>query len=108
MNAPLPSDLSIDPKVRSYDPRPRSAVSAMTGVVGLAGLFAWATVARVFGMAGPLAGLCALVACGLPMVLWAIFVDKVHRNPSTGIDWDGPPRKLGEIADISIAKIAGL
>ena len=80
----------------------------MTGVVGLAGLFAWAAVARVFGMAGPLASLCGLLACGVPMVLWAIFVDKVHRNESTGIDWDSPPRTLQDIADISIAKIAGL
>ena len=23
----------------------------------------------------------------LPMVLWSVLVDKVHRNPSTGIDW---------------------
>src|SRR5689334_6774920 len=108
MNAPLPSDLKIDPGVRPHDPRPKSAVSAMTGVVGLAGLFAWTAVARVYGMAGPLAALCGLVACGLPMVLWAIFVDKVYRNESTGIDWDNPPRKLKDIADISIAKLAGL
>jgi protein-S-isoprenylcysteine O-methyltransferase Ste14 len=108
MNAPLPSDLEIDSDIRAHDPRPKSAVSAMTGVVGLAGLFAWTAVARVYGMAGPLAALCGLVACGLPMVLWAIFVDKVHRNPSTGIDWDSPPRRLKDIADISIAKLAGL
>src|SRR5436190_22303260 len=108
MNAPLPSELSIDSSVRPHDPRPKSAVSAMTGVVGLAGLFAWTAVARIYGMTGPLAALCALAACGLPMVLWAIFVDKVHRNESTGIDWDSPPRKLKQIADVSIAKLAGL
>jgi protein-S-isoprenylcysteine O-methyltransferase Ste14 len=108
MNAPLPSDLAIDHQTKVYDPRPRSAVSAMTGVVGLAGLFIWTAVARVYGMVGPLAALCALLACGVPMVLWAIFVDRVHRNESTGIDWDSPPRKLKEIADVSVAKIAGL
>ncbi len=108
MNAPLPADLAIDPKARPYDPRPKSAVSAMTGVVGLAGLFAWTAVARVYGMVGPLASLCGLLACGVPMMLWAILVDKVHRNESTGIDWDGPPRRLKDIADISIAKLAGL
>ena len=59
MNAPLPTDLAIDPKARPYDPRPKSAVSAMTGMVGLAGLFTWTAVARVFGMTGPLAALCA-------------------------------------------------
>ena len=60
----------------------------MTGVVGLAGLFAWTAVARAYGMAGPLAALTALLACGVPMVLWSLLVDKVHRNPTTGIDWD--------------------
>ena len=80
----------------------------MTGVVGLAGLFLWVAVARVYNMTGPLAALCGLLACGVPMVLWAVFVDKVHRNESTGIDWDSPPRKLKDIADVSIAKIAGL
>ena len=42
------------------------------------------------------------------MVLWSLLVDKVHRNPTTGIDWDGPPRPLKDVVDISIAKIAGL
>ena len=42
------------------------------------------------------------------MVSGSILVDKVHRNPITGIDWDSPPRSLKEVADISLAKIAGL
>ena len=107
MNAPLASALEIDPAFRA-DPRPKSAVSTMTGVVGLAGLFAWTAVARAYGMEGPLASLVALLACGVPMVLWSLFVDKVHRSPSTGIDWDAPPRPLRESADISLAKIVGL
>ncbi len=107
MNAPLNPDLRIASAAR-HDPRPKSAVSAMTGLVGLAGLIAWTAVARAFGMEGPLAALTALVACGVPMVLWAVFVDKVHLNPTTGIDWDAPPRPLKEIADISLAKIVGL
>ena len=107
MNAPLKSDLRIDPAFR-HDPRPRSAVSGMTGLVGLAGLFAWTVAARSYGMVGPLAALTGVVACGVPMVLWALFVDKVHRNPTTGIDWDKPPRPLRETSDISLAKIAGL
>ena len=90
------------------DPRPKSAVSAGVGLVGLAGLIAWAAVARLYGMAGPLAALCALLACGVPMVAWSILVDKVHLSPTTGIDWNAPPRPLKETIDISIAKIAGL
>jgi protein-S-isoprenylcysteine O-methyltransferase Ste14 len=80
----------------------------MVGVVGLAGLFAWLTVARMYEFSGPNAALCAFVACGAPMLAWSILVDKVHRSPSTGIDWDNPPRPLTETLDISIAKIAGL
>ena len=107
MNAPLGPSLEVAATFR-HDPRPRSAVSTMTGVVGLAGLLAWAAVARAYGMEGPLAGLAGTLACGVPMVLWSLIVDKVHRNPSTGIDWDSPPRPLSESLDISLAKIAGL
>jgi len=91
-----------------YDPRPKSAVSGWTGVMGLLGLGAWTAVARQYGMEGPLAALSALLACGVPMVAWALLVDKVHRSPTTGIDWEGPPRPLKDSLDISIAKIAGL
>ena len=91
-----------------HDPRPRSAVSAGTGLAGLAGLFMWVVVARHFTMSGPFAALTALFACGVPMVLWSLVVDKVHRNPTTGIDWDGRPRPLSETLDISLVKLGGL
>jgi protein-S-isoprenylcysteine O-methyltransferase Ste14 len=107
MNAPPAHAFATDSALR-LDPRPKSAVSTMTGLTGLAGLFAWTALSRAWGMEGPLAALCALLACGVPMVLWSVLVDKVHRNPSNGIDWDGPPRPLREIADISLAKIVGL
>ncbi len=106
MNAPLNSDIAVN--AAAYDPRPKSAVSTMVGLVGLAGLIGWTAMARAFGMTGPLAALSALAACGVPMVLWSLFIDKVHRNPSTGIDWDNPPRPLKETFDVSLAKIAGL
>src|SRR5436305_12246836 len=102
MNAPLASALKIDPALRA-DPRPKSAVSTMTGVVGLVGLFAWVAVARLYGMEGPLASLVALLACGVPMVLWSLLVDTVHRNESTGIDWEAPPRPWRESVVISRA-----
>ncbi|MGK3885404.1 hypothetical protein, partial [Enterococcus faecium] len=35
------------------------------------------------------------------------FVDKVHRRPSTGIDWSRKPR-LKETLDTSLTKLAGL
>jgi protein-S-isoprenylcysteine O-methyltransferase Ste14 len=108
MNAPPNAGLDTDPAAPSHDPRPKSAVSGMTGLVGLAGLFAWVAVSRAYGMDGASSALVGLVACALPMVAWAILVDKVHRNPTTGIDWDREPRSLKEISDISLAKIVGL
>lgn len=89
------------------DPRPASAVSAGVGVAGLVGMAAWITVARVYGLDGPFAALVNIAAAMVPMILWSVFVDKVHRNPSTGIDWDNP-RPWRETIDISLTKLAGL
>ncbi|KQM64475.1 protein-S-isoprenylcysteine methyltransferase [Sphingomonas sp. Leaf17] len=89
------------------DPRPPSAVSGGAGLAGIAGVFAWIMVARHYHMDGPYAALVNLVACGVPMALWSLLVDKVHRNLSTGIDWTGP-RPWRETIDISLTKLAGL
>src|SRR3546814_3446076 len=82
--------------------RPRSAVSAGVGIVGLVGLVSYLLIARFtpeiaaflgidWGSRGPMSGpnsaIASVLACGVPMVLWSIFIDKVHLNPSTGIDW---------------------
>jgi protein-S-isoprenylcysteine O-methyltransferase Ste14 len=99
------SRIEAAPRVKA---RPVSAVSAGVGLVGLLGLLAWAALARAMGWADPAAALVALLACGVPMVLWSLLVDKVYRNPSTGIDWDSPPRPFNESADISLVKIVGL
>ena len=93
---------------KTADPCPPSAVGHGVGLVGLLGLGLWTLVARHYGMNGPYAGFAAVIACGLPMVLWSLLVDKVHRNASTGIDWRGPARPLREVFDISLVKIAGL
>lgn len=89
------------------DPRPKSAVSTGCGLAGLAGMACWLIFARMKGLDGPYAALVNLIAGGVPMVLWAILVDKVHRNPTTGVKWENP-RPLRETLDISITKIAGL
>ncbi|WP_213980195.1 DUF1295 domain-containing protein [Sphingomonas sp. dw_22] len=89
------------------DPRPRSAVSTGVGFAGLAGMSAWVLTAHVLGLDGPYAALVNVLACALPMVLWSVFVDRVHRNPSTGIDWRSV-RPWRETLDISITKLAGL
>lgn len=92
----------------SSPPRPRSAVSTGVGVAGLAGLAIWITIAIHFGMNGPLAAMTNVAACGVPMVVWSLLVDKVHRNPTTGMDWDSPPRSIRDVIDISLTKLAGL
>ena len=89
------------------DAWPPWAVSHGVGFVGLAGLAIWVMVARHFQMDGPHAGLAAVFACGVPMILWSLFVDKVHRRPETGIDWSNP-RALKAVVDGAVVKLTGL
>ncbi len=92
---------------RSRPPRPRSAVSRGVGLAGLAGSLGWIAFARWRHLDGPYAALLHLVCAGVPMLLWSVLVDKVHRRASTGIDWANP-RPLRETMDISLTKLAGL
>lgn len=101
--------------------RPPSDVSAAVGLTGLVGLCLWIGICHYWPqigaafdlpgprerLTGPNAALTGLVFTALPMVLWSVLVDKVHRRPSTGIDWDNP-RALSEVIDVSITKLAGL
>jgi protein-S-isoprenylcysteine O-methyltransferase Ste14 len=89
------------------DPRPHSAVSTGVGLAGLVGLAIWMGIARHYQMVGTLAAVATILACGIPMVLWSLLVDRVHRNPTTGIDWS-QRRPYSESLDISVAKLAGL
>ncbi|TIX50542.1 methyltransferase family protein [Alteraurantiacibacter aquimixticola] len=100
---------------------PASDVSPWVGFVGLAVLLAyilvcrsWPEIVATLGMpgpqmrlSGPFSALAAMALTGLAMAAWSLFVDKVHRNPSTGIDWDNR-RPVREIIDISATKLAGL
>jgi protein-S-isoprenylcysteine O-methyltransferase Ste14 len=103
-------------------PRPQSAVSTGVGIAGMAGMLSWILIARsapeiatFFGidwgnrgpLDGPYSSLLNVLACGIPMVAWSLLVDKVHRNPTTGIDWS-LARPLKETLDTSLAKLAGL
>src|SRR4051812_1457568 len=101
------AETKIAPELR-HDSRPRSAVSGMTGAVGLLALLVYAGVARAWQFSGPNAALFAVAVCGVPMIAWAVLVEKVHRRPTTGIDWTMAPRPLRESLDVTIVKIAGL
>ncbi|TPG06364.1 methyltransferase family protein [Sphingomonas oligophenolica] len=98
-------DRSIAAKIEVT--RPRSAVSSGAGLSGLAGVIAWVAIARQYGMDGPYAGLVNLLCCAVPMILWSLVVDKVHRHASTGIDW-ASRTTVADTLDISITKLAGL
>ncbi len=97
-----------DPALAAHataDQRPRSAVSHGAGLAGLVGVLSWVGVARWYGMDGPYSALINLVACGVPMVIWSLFVDKVHRNPSTGIDWTAA-KPWRDTLETSLTKLA--
>ncbi|WP_322964351.1 methyltransferase family protein [Sphingomonas fuzhouensis] len=96
---------SVPPPVRP--PRPRSAVSHGVGLAGLVGSLAWIAIARWRHLDGPYAALLHLACAGVPMLLWSVLVDRVHRHGSTGIDWANP-RPAHETLDISLTKLAGL
>jgi hypothetical protein len=101
--------------------RPASDVSSGVGLAGLLGLIVWIAICRNWAgiveafalpgprapMSGPYAALATLLFTGVPMVLWSLLVEKVHRRASTGIDWtrteqDRPP------GSVTVTKIAGL
>lgn len=87
--------------------RPASAVSGGAGLAGLAGLGCWTLVARAFHLDGPYSALVSLAACAAAMVAWSLLVDRVHRSPTTGIDWR-KARPWRETLDVSLTKLAGL
>ncbi|WP_137864359.1 MULTISPECIES: DUF1295 domain-containing protein [unclassified Sphingomonas] len=99
-----------DPKLAAEakaDPRPRSAVSTGVGLAGLAGMAAWTALATIYRLDGPYSSLVNVLACAIPMILWSVLVDKVHLNPSTGIDWSSQ-RTLRDTLDVSVTKLTGL
>ena len=105
---------------RASSVRPASAVGIGVGLSGLTGLAIWVMIARNFGAladilgfpglperaSGPNAALLGIIACGAPMILWSLLIEKVHRRPSAGIDWS-LKRPLADVVDISIVKITG-
>lgn len=100
---------------------PASDVSPWVGFVGLATLLGYIALCRLWPeivaafdlpgpaerMSGPFSALLAMLLTGGAMAAWSLLVDKVHRNPSTGIDWNNR-KPLSDTFDISVTKIAGL
>ena len=100
---------------------PASDVSPWVGLVGLATLLGWIAFARLWPalvvafdlpapaepLSGPNSALLAMALTGLAMAAWSVLIDKVHRRPSTGIDWSRP-RPLAAVIEVSVTKLAGL
>lgn len=99
-------DPALARATRPAESRPPSAVSHGTGLAGLAGVLLWIGIARSYGLDGPYAALVNVAAAGVPMVLWSLLVDKVHRRPSTGLDWR-MVRPWRETRGISLTKLLG-
>src|SRR3546814_14931522 len=86
-----PSDMNWTQR-KTSDPCPQSAVGHGVGLAGLGGLLLWPAVARHFGMDAPYAGMAGVFACGVPMVLLSLLVDKVHLRASPRAE----ERRVGE------------
>ncbi len=100
---------------------PRSDVSVAVGIAGMLGLLAWIIFCRNYAdfadrfalpgpherMTGPYAAITAVAFSAGPMIAWSLLIDKVHRRPSTGIDWDNP-RPLKSVIQVSMVKLGGL
>ncbi len=107
MNAPARIDSASAGLASVQSVRPVSAVGNGVGVAGLVGLGGWLMIARAYGLDGPSSALVACAACGLPMILWSLLVERVHERESTGLDLT-LRRPWGEVVDLTTTKLAGL
>ena len=78
-----------------------------TGMVGLAGLGLSALMLAGSGIGPWERVLILLAATGIPMILWAVVVEKIHRNPGTGLDY-AHPRPLSQTLETTKVKLLGL
>ena len=120
MSANLSSS-AVDPVKTGKPALPKSDVSSGVGLAGLLGLFAWIMFCRAFPeialslglegsftvLSGPHAALSAMLFTAGPMAIWSVLVDRVHRRPSTGLDWS-LDRSIEDVMPVSTVKILGL
>jgi hypothetical protein len=87
--------------------RPRSAVASATGFVGVAG--GLAALGLLFGSEVPLGtqSILVLLSVAVPMIVWSVLVERVHLNPTTGLDFSAP-RPLAVAWETTRVKLVGL
>lgn len=86
---------------------PKSAVPISTGLVGCIGLAIAIVLLMGTKILPAVASLICLAATAIPMVLWEVFIRKVHRSPSTGLDF-AKASPADEILRRVIFKLFGL
>ena len=93
--------------MRSATGCPPSEVSSATGLVGA--LILGVLIIVVFAFSLPLAAAVPLFLLGtaVPMILWDLAVEKVHRRPSTGLDFS-LRRRTDDVLPIVLTKTIGL
>ncbi|WP_119169025.1 methyltransferase family protein [Algihabitans albus] len=106
---PQPSAVlsSEAPAVTGPVVRPRSVIGHGVGLSGLAGLglaLLWLPGSTLTLQAQ---WLFCLAAAAVPMVLYSLLVERVHRRASTGLNW-AAPRPLAETIATTRIKLAGL
>lgn len=69
------------------DGRPRTASNAYGVAMGFTSLLVTLAITRIIGASPPAAMALGLAAYVVPIMLYDLTVAKVHRRPSTGLDW---------------------
>lgn len=69
------------------DGRPRTANDPRGVAIGFTSLILTFAIARLVGASAPATMAVAVASYVLPIILYDLIVAKVHRRPSTGLDW---------------------
>lgn len=87
--------------------RPESAVTNATGLVGALSLAFVIATAKAAHLSVVATVFLSLAGTALPMAIWAVAVERVHRNESTGLDFS-IRRSAGEVWCLTRVKLVGL
>ena len=89
-------------------PRPPASASSLAiSSLGLAGLAAALLACALLQPPAAVRPWLCLLATAAPMLLWAVFVERAHRDPAAGLDLERP-RPVAEAWRTTAVKLAGL
>ncbi len=86
---------------------PKSATSALSALAGLLGLTIAVVTLRMVDADLVIQILVCLLATALPVIFCDLIFARVHRNPTTGLDFASPPRKRADLHRVA-TKLLGL